>query len=199
MKKENIYQRYKTKRRFIVGMCIIILFFLYMFKNSSFLVRALSAIGFLVVFYLIDHFFDLDFKHYHYGFIVIIAISSFLLSPLYYVYPQYDKIQHFVQPIMFASIVFHMISQLDLKLKWKIVFTFFVVIGCLGIFELGEFLLDYLYDLKLQGVYLRDVQGLEKYNILMDRNDDTMVDMSLGVLGSLVYSFSVYFYLRRKK
>ena len=129
---------------------------------------------------------------------IIIAVSSFLLSPLYYVYPQYDKIQHLLQPIMLSSIIFHMIWRLDLKLKWKIVFVFFVVVGILGIFEIGEFLLDFFFDMKLQGVFLRDIQGLEKYNLLLDRNDDTMIDLSLGTIGSGIYSFVMYFYLKRK-
>src|SRR3989344_1023388 len=161
MKKEDIYHKYKYKRGAIIGLCVLILLFLYAFKNASFLIRSLSAVGFLILFYMIDHFFDLEFKEYHYFFIVIIAVSSFLLSPLYYVYPRYDKIQHLFQPILFSSIVFHMI--------WRL-------------------------DLKLQGVFLRDVQGLEKYNLLLDRNDDTMIDLLLGAIGSAVYSLSVYFW-----
>ena len=199
MKKEDIYHKYKYKRGAIIGLCVLILLLLYAFKNASFLIRSLSAVGFLILFYMIDHFFDLEFKEYHYFFIVIIAVSSFLLSPLYYVYPQYDKIQHLFLPILFSSIVFHMIWRLDLKLKWKIVFVFFVVIGSLGMFEIGEYWLDYFYDLKLQGVFLRDVQGLEKYNLLLDRNDDTMIDLLLGIIGSAVYSLSVYFWLKRKR
>ncbi|RZD30737.1 hypothetical protein CXT76_01780, partial [Candidatus Parvarchaeota archaeon] len=93
---------------------------------------------------------------------------------MYFLYPQYDKFQHLIQPILFSSIIFFMISKLKLELKWKLTFTFFIMVGLLSIFELGEYILDYFFNLKLQGVFLRNLQGLEKYNILMDRNDDTM-------------------------
>jgi len=76
---------------------------------------------------------------------------------------------------------------LKLKLKWQLFFVFFVVIGSLGIHEIGEYLLDYFFNLKLQGVFLRNLQGLEKYDVLLDRIDDTMIDMSLGIIGTFVY------------
>jgi len=200
MEEDEIFRRYRRKRRFIIGISVVILALLYMFKNTSFLIRSLSAVSFLVVFYLVDHFFNLDFKDRHYIFIIFIAVTGFLLSPLYFVYPQYDKIQHLILPILFASIVFHMVWKLKLPLKWKLVFVFFIVIGSLGAFEIGEYWLDYFFDLKLQGVFLRDLQGLEKYDILLDRIDDTMIDMGLGVIGSSIYCFYIWFYggIRRR-
>ena len=199
MKKESIYYKYTKKRRVIISLSVAILVLLYTFKNASFLIRSLSAIVLLLVFYLADHFFDLDFREKHYAFVIIIAISSFLLSNLYYIYPQYDKIQHFIMPMMFASIAFHMISRLDLKLKWKVVFVFFIVVGSVGLFEIGEYVLDYFFDLKLQGVFLRDIQGLGKLNLLQDRIDDTMVDMFLGLIGASIYSLILYLWLKKKK
>ena len=197
MEEDVLYKKYRKKRRVIIFLSIAILSLLYMFKNASFLLRSLSAVGLLVLFYLADHLFNLDFQEKHYLFVIFIAVSSFLFSPLYYIYPQYDKIQHFVQPMMLASIVFHMVDKLNLEKKWKIVFVFFVVIGSIGVFEIGEYTLDMFFDLKLQGVFLRNIQGLEKLDILLDRIDDTMIDMALGVLGAVVYSFFMGFILRK--
>src|SRR6266540_5808452 len=97
-------QRYKIKRRVIISICIAVIAFLYAFKNASFLLRALSTIAAIIMFYVFDHLFDMDFSEKHYAFALIIAFSSFLLSPLYYIYPQYDKIQHFIIPMMYSSI-----------------------------------------------------------------------------------------------
>ncbi len=191
MKKANFHISYKMKRRIIIGISFFVLLLLYIFKNTSFLVRGFSTVGLLVVFYLTDHLLRLEFKKKHYLFIVIIAFSSFLLSPFYFVYPNYDKIQHFVQPMMFASIFFHAVSRLKLDYKWRFVFVFFIITSLIGIFEIGEYYLDYFFDLKLQGVFLRNLQGLEKYDILQDRIDDTMIDMSFGVLGTLFYAATV--------
>lgn len=188
MKKTNFHISYKMKRRIIIGISFFVLILLYIFKNTSYLVRSLSVIGLLTVFYMTDHLFKLEFKKKHYLFIVIIAFSSFLFSPFYFVYPNYDKIQHFIQPMMFASIFFHVVSKLKLDYKWRFVFVFFIITSLIGIFEIGEYYLDYFFNLKLQGVFLRDLQGLEKYNLLQNRIDDTMIDMSFGVLGALFYA-----------
>jgi len=191
MKMADFHISYKTKRRAVIGISFFVLLLLYLFKNVSFLIRGLSTVGLLVVFYITDHLLSLEFKKKHYFFIVIIAFSSFLLSPLYFVYPNYDKIQHFIQPMMFASIFFHAVSRLKLDYKWRFVFVFFIITSLIGIFEIGEYYLDLFFDLKLQGVFLRNLQGLEKYDILQDRIEDTMTDMSIGVLGTLFYVFSV--------
>ncbi len=159
----------------------------YFFKNASFVLRAISSIAFLLFFYAIDHWFDIRFKVYHYLFIILIIITSLILSPFYFIYPQYDKIQHFFQPILIAAIVYYMIARLPIENKWKITLTFFTTIAILGLFEIGEYMLDFFFDLKLQGVYLRDWQGLEKLNLIVEPIDDTMIDIFLGMLGTAVY------------
>ena len=177
----------RIKRRIIISTWVVLVVLLYMFKNASFLARVLSTMGLVALFYTVDHYFKADFKPRHYFFIYLMAVAGFLLSPLYYLYPSYDKILHFVLPILFSSIVFHLVSKLRLKKKWELFFTFAIVLGTLALFELGEFGLDYFFNMQMQGVYIRDVSGLEKYDILMDRNDDTMVDILLGAIGSGAY------------
>ena len=85
-------------------------------------------------------------------------------------------------------------------MKWKITFIFFIVVGSLSLFELGEYSLDYFFDFKLQGVFLRDLQGLEKFNIIMDRIDDTMIDIAIGVIGTMYYiGMTTLWYYRNKR
>lgn len=190
---------FSVKRRIIFSLCVVLFALLYAFKNTSFTVRALSTIGLLFVFYMADHLFVIHFKLRHYIFIILIAVSGFLLSPLYFVYPNYDKILHLALPVLYSSIVFYMISPLRLELKWKLTYTFFVVLGSLALFEIGEYLLDIFFDLKLQGVFLRSVQGLDKFDILVDRIDDTMIDLVLGVIGSGIYALYAFLVHRKSK
>ena len=190
---------YHAKRWTTVTLAVIILAMVYFFKDEGLLLRAVSAASFIVFFYVIDHWFDIRFKPIHYVFIVVIAVASLLLSPLYFTYPQYDKIQHFVQPILLCSIIYHLVSRLRLELKWRLVFTFFIVIGILGLFEIAEYALDQLFDWKLQGVYLRDIAGLNKFEIVSNPIDDTMIDLFFGVLGTCLYGLSVFWYLRRSR
>lgn len=189
---------YRKKRTIIFGFSILLLLMIYFFKSASFILRALSTIAIMLFFYFLDHTYDIRFKKRHYIYIFAIVILSFLASPLYFVYPQYDKIQHFIQPMLACSIIFMMINKLNLELKWKIVFTFFIVVAMLGLLEVGEFALDSLFNMKLQGVFLRDVGGLEKFNLLMDPLTDTMIDLVLGVIGTVIYLAIFAFYSRRK-
>jgi hypothetical protein len=190
------HHHYRSKRYSILGLSILVLLMIYFFKDGSFILRAVSTAAFLIFFYIVDHVWDIRFGKRHYVYIVIIALASFLLSPLYFIYPNYDKIQHFIQPMLVFSITFHMVSKLKLELKWKLAFTFFIIVGILGLFEIGEYTLDHLFDMKLQGVYLRDFRGIEKFNLLVDPIDDTMIDMVFGVFGACLYGGFIFIYMR---
>lgn len=187
---------YRTRRNLVIAISTTLLILLYMFKNTSFLIRTLSAVSLLIFFFFIDYYFDVRFKPRHYLFIILISTFGLMLSPLYFIYSQYDKILHLVLPIMLSAIVFHMVSKLKLKLKWNLTFVFFIIMGSLALFEIGEYLLDTFFDLKLQGVFLRDIQGLQKFDVLLDKIDDTMIDLVLGFVGALTY---VFFKLFTKK
>ena len=182
---------YLLKRRILLSAFILVLGLLFIFRNTSFLIRAISTIFLLLVFYIFDHTFGVNFRLKHYFYIIVIAVTGFLLSPLYYLYPNYDKLLHFIQPILFFSMVYHMVSKLKLKQKWKILFSFFIIVGCIGIFEIGEYSLDYFFDLKYQGVFLRDISGIDKYDLYVDRIDDTMVDMVMGIAGAIYYVIAI--------
>ena len=109
---------YRAKRWFIIIFTVIILLSIYLFKNAeSVWLRASSTIVFLIFFYVIDHLFDIRFKERHYSYITLIAVFSLLLSDFYFFYPNYDKVQHFIQPMLVCSIIFYMVSKLKIALK----------------------------------------------------------------------------------
>ncbi len=180
----------KTRKRIVFVIIIFAVLILYTFKNSSYFLRVASSVGTIIAVYTIDNLFGLEFKPHHYALIALMIATGFLLSPFYFIYPNYDKILHIVQPILLFIIVFYLVSRLDLPYKWELAFTFFSVVALLGIFEIGEYLLDLFFDLKLQGVFLRSIQGLEKYNILVDSNTDTMLDLSFGIISAGLYALA---------
>lgn len=197
-KRERRHIGYKAKRRIVFAISLIVLSLLYLFRNVSFVILAFSSVALLVVFYLADHMFDIRFKTRHYLFITVIAITGFLLSDLYTLYPTYDKILHFVQPMMFGAIFFRMVSDLNIELKWRLLFVFFIVSGSVGLFEIGEWTLDKSFDLGLQGVYIRDLDGGQALETVQDPLDDTMIDMALGVLGAGIYIGSIVLFFRKR-
>jgi hypothetical protein len=202
MKRKRLHKlnlSYKAKRRIVFSISVAVLALLFLFRNVSFIILALSSVALLIVVYIADHLFDIRFKPRHYFFAVFIAVTGFLLSDLYTIYPTYDKILHFVLPMMLSSAVLHMILELKLKLNWALIFTFFIVSGSVGIFEIGEYALDSFFDLKLQGVVLRNIQEFgDKLEFIQEPLDDTMIDMSLGMLGSIFYISTIALFYRKR-
>ena len=191
---------FKTKRRLIIGISIILLLLLYAFKNYLFLAKVAGIIFGLWLFYFIDHAFHAHFHIRHYFYILAILILGILFSPFYWIYPNYDKILHLIMPILGSIMVFFLVDKLKIEFKWKLLLTFTTLIALLTVLEVGEFAMDKLWDIKAQGVYIRDISGLEKYNLVMDRNDDTMTDIILGMFGSTIFSIvklGTYYYNKR--
>lgn len=191
-KKKELLERYKRKRRAILVISILMFGVLYAFKNVSTLVRASSAIMFLGAFYLMDHLFDLDFRDRHYFFMAFMAVFGLLFSEFYFIYSYYDKIQHLFFPMMLGSLTYHLISFLKLEKKWKLVFVFFIIIGSIGVFEIGEYTIDQTFNSRLQGVF---IGGSE----FQSQIDDTMIDMSLGVVGAAVYVSTMALFFRKRR
>lgn len=164
------------------------------------MLRAGSFILSLWLFYFIDHGFHLHFKLRHYLYVLAILCFGILLSPFYYLYPNYDKLLHLLMPILISIMVFFAVNKLDIKFQWKLLLTVTTVVSFLAIFEIIEYIIDLVLDLNLQGVYLRDVSGMEKFNLILDRNDDTMIDLILGVIGAIIFTSGktiCYFYNKR--
>ncbi len=151
------------------------------------MIRAISVIFGLLIFYFFDHAFRIQFHFRHYIYILAILFLGILLSPLYYYFEIYDKILHLIMPIIGGVIVFFIINKSKIEFKWKLLITLTSMVFILTMLEIGEYLFDIFLDFKLQGVYIRDITGLEKYKLVLGKNDDTMVDLILGTLGSLFF------------
>jgi len=192
--------QYSTKRRLIIGISIVLLIILYIFKNYNFMIRVAGVLFGLWIFYFVDHAFKAKFYFRHYVYILTILVFGILLSTFYWSYPNYDKILHLIMPILGSIMIFFLVNKLKIKFQWKLLITFTAVLSILVLLEIGEYLFDMFLDFKLQGVYLRDISGLEKYNLVLDRIDDTMIDLMLGIAGAAIFSIGksiCYFYNKR--
>ena len=192
--------QYSTKRRLIIGISIVLLIILYIFKNYNFMIRVAGVLFGLWIFYFVDHAFKAKFYFRHYVYILTILVFGILLSTFYWSYPNYDKILHLIMPILGSIMIFFLVNKLKIKFQWKLLITFTAVLSMLALLEIGEYLFDIFLDLKAQGVYIRDISGLEKYNLVLDRIDDTMIDLMLGTAGAIIFSVGktfCYFYNKR--
>ncbi len=179
----------RTKKYLYIATALFLLALLYALKNTSYFARASSFIAAFVAFFVIDTLFKLRFRNRHYIMFIFIATTGILFSPLYYIYPNYDKILHLISPFLFCVLMFYLVSKIQgISLPIKLFLTLSIVVSLLAFWEIFEFSLDKFYNMQLQGVWVRDVTGMGKLNMIMDRNDDTMVDMIMGIIGSLAFT-----------
>lgn len=193
--------KYENKRILIIGISLFLLLVFYLFKNLSTSLRIFGFIFGLIIFYLADHMFEIDFKLKHYYYIMIILSFGILFSPLYFLSSIYDKILHLIMPIFGCLLIFHIVDKKKLSIQWKLLVVFLFIVTALTMNEVGEYLIDQLWDLKLQGVYIRDISGAEKLNLIMSKIDDTMIDLILGMIGALSFiaSKSISYFYKKKK
>jgi len=181
----------RSKHLTYIGIAIVVFVILYALKNTAYFVRASAFVSSLAVFWIVDTLLDLKFRVRHYVLLVFIATTGILLSPFYYLYPGYDKVLHFFNPILFSILIFYLVNKIKgISFSKKLFLTFSITVSFLALFELIEFFLDKMYDLNLQGVYIWEVSetAAAKVRLIMDRNDDTMIDLALGVLGTVLFS-----------
>tara|TARA_Y100000310_G_scaffold306787_1_gene348256 strand:+ start:19979 stop:20578 length:600 start_codon:yes stop_codon:yes gene_type:complete len=180
--------KYKNKKRLTLGISLFLLVFLYIFKNYSSIILIADAIVALWIFYFIDSAFKMNFKDRHYGYFFILIILGILFAPLYFISTAFDKTLHLLMPLLVSIMVYYILdTKTKLGFKWKLGLTFLSVIALLSLWEIGEYIADYFWDFKMQGVYLRDITGLEKYKLVIDKNDDTMIDLILGTAGTIIF------------
>jgi len=178
-----------VKKYFYIVAALFVLVLLYALKNTSYFVMAADFIAAFVVFFLIDTLFKLRFRNRHYIIFIFIATTGILFSPLYYLYANYDKVLHLASPFLICILIFYLVNRIQgIGLPIKLYLTVSIVVSLLAFWELFEFFLDKVYNMQMQGVFVRDVTGMEKYNMIMDRNDDTMIDMLMGTMGSVVFA-----------
>ena len=205
MKKRGEKLFHDKKRNFAFSLTLIIVVFIIVFidfyssiQKAYFVLILIAGLGSIWAFYIVDSVFSLGFKKRHYIFVAIISFASLISAPMYYIWIYYDKVQHFIFPMMLGSIVFFLISKLRLSLRWKLVFTFFTIMGTITILEIFEYVFDHFFDLALQGVYLPDPAVPDQLKLVLSKIDDTMIDFILGVFGSLIYLSSLVTFFRRR-
>jgi|SRR3989344_531534 len=193
---------FKNKRRVIISLAFAFILLLYFSRNFSIVIPFFITVVALFLFWYIDRSFSLKFPERFYLYIFLIFILGLIIGAgtppfgFYYRGIFYDKLLHFVNPIMISAIVFFILNRLDISMKWKLLMTVGLVFGILGLFEIGEYSLDVLFGTLYQGVYLRDLASLVKHKVITQPIDDTMQDLIFGLFGSTV--FVLYKYLGTK-
>ncbi len=192
----------KTKRNLYVGLAVVVLASLWILKNTNYFFRALNFTITFLVFFLIDSLFKLKFRNRHYIILIIIITTGILLNPLYEVYPVYDKILHFITPILFCIVIFYLVNKLkEIPISTKIFLTLSIVISLLAVWEIIEFAIEELLGFRMQGVYIKDMSLIPELKLVMGKHNDTMMDLIMGTLGTIAFSIwkTIEYYLNKLK
>ena len=182
-----------------LGILISISLISLQYINIINLVSIISLALIVFCFKLADTSFDIHFNRRHYFFIIFMSVFAAFFSFLYFRVLYVDKFQHLFFPMMIGSVIYHMVKKLRLPVKYSLTFTFFIVIGISGIFEVIEYFLDFIFDWKLQGVYFLNNESQGGYQLILNKIDDTMIDIGLAIIGMGFYIGSIFLIEKKRK
>jgi len=128
---------------------------------------------------------------------IIFGIFGEVLFGFSYKYIYYDKILHLIDPLIFSLVIYHLAKS---KIKSKLLLVIFCASAALSlevIFEIYEYGMDNIFGTQLQGVYL----NAQRFGILtigktevLDKFNDTMLDLIYDFISVLIFMFGFYFY-----
>ncbi|MBD3253426.1 hypothetical protein GF386_06845 [Candidatus Pacearchaeota archaeon] len=153
-------------------------------------VSIIKFIGLLVIFYFWDYLLKVDFKLRHYLYVLFVGFFGIFLGYMGFVYFHYDKLFHLIGPVLLTDILYYNLRRYHYKKKEAIVFSFFVAFSLLCFYEIIEFLLDFIFNTHTQGCFFYS-NGI--FEMVLDRNTDTMIDLIFGIIGSFSYCFFRFF------
>jgi len=106
---------FKTHRARIIYIIIGIIIFglLYALKNTGYSLRLATFLFSVLLFYAIDLWLELEFEKRHYGIFAIVALTGVILSPLYFISPNYDKLLHLIAPIFLSILIFYLLNKVN--------------------------------------------------------------------------------------
>ncbi len=171
-----------------------------------------SIIWFGSLFVLLFFYFKFDhipkYAHFLLGLIAVLNVFGELFFEWYYVSrgcsgvyctsQYYDKILHFFNPIPICVFVYFL-SKPRIKDKYVLIlFSAFATISLSVGWEIVEYAFDNFFGAFMQGVY--QVQGDHFFGagLIIDRNTDTILDLSLNVGGVIFFILFNILYNKRE-
>lgn len=118
-------------------------------------------------------------------YLIFVFFAHFLGSilDLYHTVPGYDKIMHFLSGMLSALVGFMILVKMKQYKKsnswYHIIFIIAITLSIASLWEFYEFICDHLF-------------GKDAQNVLTTGVDDTMLDMIMAFLASLIVSIGYY-------
>lgn len=190
----------KSKARFmgivsiflVISLAISLLYLQNLFVISG----VLGTFAMMWIFYIADKLFKIEFKLKHYLCFLLISMIGAYLNPIYFFISYYDKVLHFLTPLLWCSVIFFVVSKnKNLNLLWKIIITVCIFMTLMVGHEIIEYLGDIFFNLKLQGVYGGNIK-LERLAEIQSPIEDTMLDLIFDFLGAAFFGIAKFFFAK---
>jgi len=111
----------------------------------------------------------------------------------------YDKILHFFNPIVFATLIYYLSKNKVKDRKMLILFSIAVTFSLGGLWEIIEYGFDSVFGALMQGVFaVGEDSHFFAAGLILDRMSDTIIDMTLNLCGCIVFWFINIIYINRK-
>ncbi|MEM3091474.1 MAG: hypothetical protein QXD05_02340 [Candidatus Pacearchaeota archaeon] len=117
---------------------------------------------------------------------------------LFYVFPYYDKIIHLLSPLLACTFFYFIFDKRFKDKKLLIIFSVTLLLSFELFFELVEYFFDKNFNTILQGVHQSGVKKFGGYEVVLSRFDDTIYDMFLNLVGSIIFAIISFFILTKK-
>lgn len=125
-------------------------------------------------------------------YLIFVFFAHFLGSilDLYHMVPGYDKIMHFLSGMLSAFVGFIILVKMKQYKKsslwYHIIFIIAITLSIASLWEFYEFICDHLF-------------GKDAQNVLTTGVDDTMLDMIMAFLASIIVSIGYYIEVAKHK
>ena len=142
-----------------------------------------------------------NYAHALLSLIMLFNVFGELVFEFYYNYAFYDKILHFIDPIIISIFIYNLAKPYIKNKKFAVMFSIFTVISLGAAWEIIEYGFDNTFGTMMQGTYILEEDhffSLTKRTEVFDKLKDTMGDMLSNILGVLTFAIGFYLYSNRK-
>jgi len=159
---------------------VVISYFLFEEIGLNSLILSLVII---IGFYTTEKYFSINFKGYHYVYLLTIVFSIIFFFYLQLHFTYIDKILHLVGGFMLASVSYHIFKK-KLTNNNAIITAFLFSLSIILVYEFYEYIMDYYFEIPMRGVYQKINN---KLIMLIDPTKDTIQDIVLGITGFFLF------------
>lgn len=136
-------------------------------------------------------------------FIILMHLFGEVYFELFYVFPNYDKILHLINPILLSILIYSILKSKGKDNYRRILATILILLILTILWELLEFALDQIFGSYMQGVHLKTGKGIfssQDGNIkVMNRTTDTILDSIISLFGIFISWIFLVLFTRKPK